>query len=410
MSIDANTASTTLGPARLGQRRSRSATMAQKVYRAVDVNTRDAILALQSDWHRLEALSQGSVVFQAFDLCMPWLDAYVFCAAPTHRAHVLTFHDDAGTIIAIAPFAQRLSSLLTMAEWIGEPLVQYGDILMDPRCDLLALRKALTRVLGTWTVNGMHLRNVREDSAVIRVLNLGASRLGESRQAALAQLSDFPSADAYFDTFSKRSRQNRRKKRRTLEKEGALSFEVVPAGPKAAGLMTMALGWKMTWLAERGLSSRAFMDPRALDTLRTIVARQSPCNPFTLFVQKIDGRPVAIEVGLVGPHGNAAFMGTYDPALEALSAGKVQMESSIIHGHDAGWAAYDMLAPMSDYKRSWSTRTLDVADYMVPLGVAGLVYRDGWLRGLRPLLRRLWDALPARLRAIALRKSGLTSF
>lgn len=375
-------------------------------YRAVDLTTREAILAIQADWQALERVSKGSAVFQAFDVCLPWLEAYVFGDAPTHRAHILALYDDADTLVALAPFAEKTTGLVNMAEWIGEPLVQYGDILMDPRCDRVAVRKALISKLDAWTVNGLHLRNVRADSRIMQVLDLSHAQIGETREAALADFTSFDDPEAYFATFSKRSQKNRRKKRRALGERGVLSFETVKAGHEAEMLCDLALEWKRRWLAERGLSSRAFLDPRALATLKAAVGRESQSNPLRLFVQKVDDRPVAIEIGLVGPLGSAAFMGTYDPDFENASPGKVQMESAIIQGFEEGWPAYDMLAPMSEYKQSWSNSTVGVADYMVPSGLLGIAYRDAFLRCARPAMKAVWNMLPPPVRTFVLRKCG----
>ncbi|MFK7791375.1 MAG: GNAT family N-acetyltransferase, partial [Devosiaceae bacterium] len=351
---------------------SAAASSLAKGYRGVDINTRDALVAIAKDWQRLEVLSEGSTVFQSYDVCLPWLDAYVFCDAPTHRAHVLAFYNENGTMIALAPFAQRIKGMATMAEWIGEPLVQYGDLLMEPTCDVDALRKSLNALLSSWTVSGLHLRNVRADARIHSVLQMEKSAIGEPREAGIIDLSAFESAEAYFDTFSKRSKKNRKKKRRVLDEMGSLTFKTVEAGEEAEALCQKALEWKLTWLAERGFSSRAFMDSRALACLKAACGRKSAHNPIRLFVQSLDDRPIAIEIGLVGSQGNAAFMGTYDPQFETQSAGKVQMESSIMHGFESNWPSYDMLAPMSEYKESWSNKRIGVADYMMPTGLGGL--------------------------------------
>ena len=374
-------------------------------YRAQLVSDRDSILALETDWQALTIRSSGSVAFQAFDLCLPWLDAYAFGSDPTHHAHILAIYD-ADELVGLVPLAVRRDGPVALAEWVGDPLIQYGDVLLDADCDAKAVRACLAEALKQWPLAGLLLRNVRADARVHQLLDLPGHTLGETRQAAIADLTGFGSAEDYFATFSKRSRQNRRKKRNALAKRGELSFEVVEAGPQAAELCDLALDWKLAWLAARGLSSRAFMDARALKTLKASIARSSVANPMTLFVQKVDGKPAAIEIGLTGSHGNIAFMGTYDPAYEALSAGKVQMESSILHGFEAGWAGYDMLAPMTGYKESWSTMTVDVVDYLVASSPAAWIYREGFLKIMRPTMKCIWLALPASLRSTLLRSGG----
>jgi len=222
MSIDADLTFGTR-PSAIGQLRSTGDASRQKsaveAYAFSVLTTRDEILAIQPDWQALEGVSQGTAVFQSFDICLPWLEAYVFGADPTHRAHVLAVRDGSGRLAALAPLAQKLSRLTVMAEWIGEPLVQYGDILMDPDCDREAIGAALAQAFANCSVDGLVLRNVRADARIAAVLDLQEAQLGSGREAALADLTTFEKAEDYFATFSKRSRQNRRKINRDLPKQ-----------------------------------------------------------------------------------------------------------------------------------------------------------------------------------------------
>lgn len=379
---------------------------AETPYRATSVSSRQEILALAESWKTLEASTQGTTVFQAFDICFPWMTAYVFCENPSHQARIITIYDEADRLIALVPLSIRKRGIIHMAEWIGEPLIQYGDMLMDPIADKNALRQAITNSIKSWSVDGLYLRNVRADSRIASVLELSHANLNSGRVAAIADLARFDSAEGYFDSFSKRSRKTRRRKRRDMDALGTLSLECIKAGPRAVELCDLALEWKKTWLEERGLSSRAFLNSQALEALRDMVGRESDSNPLQLFVQHLNGAPVAIEVSLVSKEGCASFIGTYDPAFEELSPGKVQMESTILYGYEQGWPAYDMLAPMSEYKQSWSNYTVDVADYMLPSSLLGTAFRDAYLRGLRPAVKSLFLALPAGLRARLIRSTA----
>lgn len=379
---------------------------AQSAYRTQTVSTRKEILALAGGWRNLEKVSQGASVFQAFDLCLPWLMTYVFCDRPSYQARIITVHDQADALVALVPLVIRKRGRIHMAEWIGEPLIQYGDMLMKPAADKGALREAITNTIKAWSVDGIYLRNVRADSRIASVLKLDKGRLSGVREAAIADLNHFDDAEGYFNSFSKRSRKSRRRKRRDMEQQGSPSLECVKAGPQAVKLCDLALEWKKIWLEERGLSSRAFLDTQALEALRDMVGRQSDGNPLQLFVQKLNGTPVAIEVSLVGSEGCASFIGSYDPAFEELSPGKVQMESTIRYGYEQGWPAYDMLAPMSEYKQTWSNRTVEVADYVLPSSLLGIAFRDVYLRGLRPAVKALFMALPSVLRSRLLKQAG----
>jgi CelD/BcsL family acetyltransferase involved in cellulose biosynthesis len=381
-------------------------TVATPRYSAASVSTREAILALKDEWQRLEQVCEGTAVFQAFDVCMPWFDAYVFCETPTHRAQIITFYDEAGVLVALAPFAQKTGGLVKTVEWVGEPLIQYGDILMHPFADKTATKIAFSDTLRSWKTHGLHLRNIRADSRIGQVLDLDGAMVGEAREAGAIDFSNFETVDDYFASQSRKTRSNRRRNRKNLEKTGDLSFEVVKAGAKAKSLCSLALEWKFAWLDARKLSSRAFMDKRALDCLKAAVGQETPTNPFQVFVQHIDGKPAAIEIGLVGPVGNAMYIGTYDPDLEATSVGKVRVESTASHGFAEGWTTYDMLAPMAQFKREWSNTTIGVCDYMVPTSAWGRLYRSLYLRKMRPAMKSALLAMPASLRGLVLKSIG----
>lgn len=397
---------TRVTPATKSLSRTKAESQSAPTYRAVTVRTRKEVLALAGGWRSLEKRSEGTTVFQAFDICLPWMMAYIFCDEPCYQARIITIYDNADTLMALVPLTIRKRGSIHMAEWIGEPLIQYGDMLLDPAADTGILRKVITSTIKSWSVDGMYLRNVRADSRIASVLKLDHGRLGGVREAAIADLSRFDRVEGYFDSFSKRSRKTRRRKRRDMEQQGSLSLECVKAGAEAVKLCDLALDWKKIWLEERGLSSRAFLNAKALEALRAMVGRESDGNPLQLFVQKLNGTPVAIEVSLVGSEGCASFIGSYDPAFEELSPGKVQMESTIQYGYEQGWPVYDMLAPMSEYKQSWSNCTVEVADYMLPSSLLGIAFRDAYLRGLRPAVKALFMALPAGLRARLIRSTA----
>lgn len=374
--------------------------------RAECLSTREEILAVQEAWHRLEAISQTNTVFQAFDLCLPWLDVYVFGEHPTHKAQVIAFYQDDG-LVGLLPLAVPLSGAVVLAEWIGEPLVQYGDMLLDPSCDLVVLRTVLKDVVCDLGVDGLHLRAVRADATIHNVLRLDRStQAGVVRQAATADLTQYTTADDYFATFTSKSRKRIRRRRKELSKAGDLGFKVVPAGPDVLDTYDLALRWKKAWLADNGLTSRTFMDERALATLRTAIARPGKHNPFTTFVQTLDDEPVAIAVGLVGPRGKSVFLTAFSADHGALSPGMVQIESTIRFGSDAGWPAYDLMAPLDRYKTSWTNTVCDVTDHVVACTPKARLYRGIYLSTLRPAMKAAWNAIPASLRTAVLRSSG----
>ena len=367
--------------------------------------SREAIVALQDEWQALQVRSVGSSAFQAFDICLPWLDAYVFGDQPTHTAHIIALYDG-DRLAGLVPLAIRTSGMVRFAEWVGEPLIQYGDVLLDPACDKDAARACLAQALKERPVAGLLLRNVRIDARVHALLDLGDTKVGQPREAAIIDFTRFDKVEDYFSSLSKSARTNRKRKRKALARLGRLSFAEILPGAEAHDLCRLVLDWKVAWLQKRGLSSRFFMDSRAMDTLLDAVARDESGNPLRLLVQYLDDSPVAIEINLTDQLGSAMFIASYDPVLESLSAGKVLIESNIIHGFAVGWPSFDLLPPIIDYKTSWTNRTLAVHDHMIASGIQARLYRDLYLKALRPAMKRVWEAVPTGVRGAFLRIKG----
>ncbi|MEM6383376.1 MAG: GNAT family N-acetyltransferase [Pseudomonadota bacterium] len=367
-------------------------------YTFSEVHDRQAVAALGEEWCRLEGISEGSTGFQVFAFCLTWLENYAFGDDPRYRARIVCIRNSAGQLVCLAPLAQRENRGLSIVEWVGEPLIQYGDVLLDPQADHVKVRQALFEAIDGWKIDGLLLRSVRADARVALVMPTERWQVGEGREAAIADLRGFQSAETYFARFSRSTRKGLRLKRRRLEEMGELRFSLVKPGGQARQLCELALAWKKDWLAARGLSSRAFMDTLSLKTLEALAECQDPDNPLGLRVLWLDETPIAIEIALIDRSASMAFMGMYDPAYEARSPGKVQMELTVRHGLENGWPAYDLLAPMADYKQSWSTNALPVTDVMVPRSLKGWAYRIGILQGLRPFAKKLLMAMPQALR------------
>ncbi|MEM1289068.1 MAG: GNAT family N-acetyltransferase [Pseudomonadota bacterium] len=368
-------------------------------YTVEELTHRDDVLRLKEEWRALEKSSFGSVAFQSFRFCLHWLDNYAYANDATHEPKIAAVREPGGRLMALAPWAEKRGGLVRLAEWIGEPLLQYGDILLHPSAEKGAVRRALSDAMGRWAIHGLHLRNVRDDSRIRQVLDLDGGAVGQARQAAFCDMTQYADAEAYFQGFSRSSRKTRRLKRRRLEERGELTFEHLPAGPEAQKIYKTALAWKKAWLEKQGLSSRAFQDDKALAMLEAMTADQASDNPIHVYALYLDQQPISVEISFADAGAVMAFMGMYDPDFEALSPGKIQMESSIRLGFDEGWKGYDLLAPMADYKASWTNTQVGLMDYLLASTVSGLVYKHAFLGVIRPSAKAALMALPTKLRS-----------
>lgn len=374
-------------------------------YTMATVADRADFAALAADWKALEAACGTATVFQTYDWCALWLDAFAFCDAPNYRARIATVRDETGRLIVVFPLCLKARGFVTFAEWIGQPLCQYGDILLAPGVDLPSVRAALARSTDVWTdVSGFRLRKVRADSNLGRLITLDRYVIGVPEEAAILNTSDFTTFDDFLATQSSRARKHRRSKRRKLETVGPVAFDVLEPGPAAAAACETAIAWKLDWLNAHNTSSRMFSNPTALNAFRAMAADTGRDSGFRAFVLRAGDTPVAIECSFVAKGSVYAFLGAFDPDLDTLSVGKLQMEDTVRHVFEAGHKHYDLFAPITDYKESWSSSRVGVTEYAVPLDLPGLVYVNGYIRGLRPLAKWAYDHVPETVRTTLIEK------
>ncbi|MEM6665683.1 MAG: GNAT family N-acetyltransferase [Pseudomonadota bacterium] len=365
-----------------------------------DVLSQAEFETLAHDWRALEGLSGSVHAFQSHGWCRVWLEEHVFCDQPDYQSRVVAVRRPDGALAAVFPFCQRVGSSMAMVEWLGEPLIQYGDILLHPGANHAAVRTALMTAIEGWpVVGGLRLGKVRADAQVHAILDLKNAAVAAQQEAAIVDLSTYTTFDDYQATQSGRSRKNRRKRRRQLAERGEVTFDVLTPGPQAHAACNQALEWKLAWLDARGLTSRAFADKRALACLHSM--SDAPDSGLVVFRLSVDGKPVAIEVSFQDGDNIYAYLGSYDESLDYLGVGKMQMEDTIAHAIANGMQSYDLLAPMCEYKECWSNRRVAVQDYAVPLDLGGAIYVHGYLRTLRPLARKAYDNAPLPLKRAA---------
>jgi CelD/BcsL family acetyltransferase involved in cellulose biosynthesis len=284
---------------------------------------------------------------------------------------------------------------------MGEPVSQYGDVLIDHEEDTEAILSAAWRLISTELgADVIQLRKVRADSAVTPLLPRIGATAAERLAAASLDLKSAATFDAYEQRYSSGARRNRKRQRRRLEERGRIDLVSYAEGLEARTLARAALKLKRAWLAERALVSAAFADDR-LDAFFGDVteARTRPAGCHVLALT-CDGEPAALEIGLSCKGRAAIHVIVYDRAFEKAAAGSLLMEDSIRRAFGSGIETYDLLAPADPYKLDWSDTLTEVCDWTVPLTLSGRVYTHLYLDFVRATGKRVLAALPVRLRRV----------
>lgn len=359
------------------------------------VTTRAGFEALEADWNDLFARAGRDIhLFQTFNWLWHWSNHFLPAADGAGlRLAIVTARID-GRLVMVWPLVCERVGPIKRLSWMGEPVSQYGDLLIDDVADRPAvLRAAWDFVTRRTGASVLQLRKVRQDSAIAPLLEEKGAAIVQELTAPFLDLKSAPTFAEYETRYSSGARRNRKRQRRRLDERGEIALEFLSNGAEAAARVAEAFTCKMAWLRQRGIVSPALVDPRTerffADVARADV-RPAGCHIMTL---SSGGRPVAFEIGVRCKGRSAIHIIAYDLEFEKTAAGALLMEDSIRSAMADGMTAYDLLAPGDGYKLEWADDAMVVRDWAMPLSLIGRTYSTFFL-GSRRALKRGLDMLP----------------
>jgi len=288
-----------------------------------------------------------------------------------------------GKPVVILPLAITKSMGARVLRFLGDPLIQYGDVLAlpDARDDDIAaaFRAALNADVGAVAL----LRRVRDDARAAAYLRAHATSMC-MQQTALVDLTE-------ASTLSARNRRELRRLRRRLEEFGPVDIRF-PTGEDAEAVLLHALALKRAWMKEHGLASAVIgnsdWEPALMDMFGAGVLRVAALT--------VGGRLAAAELALCDESCWYAFLGAFDPHFARMGPGHVLTDACLSRGRSEGFVCYDQLPPLQAYKREQATHILDVRDYAISFSAQGRVIAAA--AGLIPEFKGAFANLPPELR------------
>ncbi len=351
------------------------------------VTTRARFDALERDWNALFARAgRGTHVFQSFNWLWHWANVYL--APPTSLALVTGWRQ--GRLVMVWPLvASRYTGLLQLT-WMGAPVSQYGDALVEAspfaEADLAAGLDYLSAALRA---DVLSLRKVRADAVAAPILRQAGAVTTAHMIAPCLNLAAAPDFATFEQRYSARARKNRRRHLRRLEEAGSVAFADLETGsPVAGGAAEAAVTLKRRWLAERGKISPVVGDERFARFFAAVAcdAARSPGTTTSLLL--CGGRLAAVEIAFACKGHLAVHVIAYDMAFEKHGVGALLMEHGIRRAYALGCHTYDLMAPGDAYKLQWADASVAVDDVALPLTLAGRGYARAWLGAMRPALKR----------------------
>lgn len=357
--------------------------------------------ALQDDWNALFARTgRPEHVFQTFNFCWHWANHYlassergingVHLSIVTARRH--------GRLIMLWPLVTERIRGVSQLFWMGEPVSQYGDVLIDSVPDQLALlTDAWTFLRANQQADLLRLRHVREDAAIAPLLDLIGAEIVDSQIAPHINLTDCDSFETFEQRHSGKARKNRRRLAKRLGEKGSVEFTRFRGGPEARALAVQAVALKALWLRDRGRAAAKMADGRMSRLFADLAEARTRPAGCLVSALKLNGEAAALEISFVCKDRLSMHLITFSLAHEKSGTGVLLFEQSLKDGYAENLHVYDMLAPGDAYKFDWCDRYDVVRDWAVPMTAKGFVYGRIYLAILRERLKTMLSALSQRL-------------
>ena len=364
------------------------------------ITERTAFDALEHDWNDLfERAGRGTQAFQTFGWSWHWCNHYLAKDSASGPSLAIVTGRCAGRLVMVWPLVATRAGGLRQLSWMGEPVSQYGDVLVDEAAHTLALLRVAWSFIELNIAHDLvRLRKVRDDAMVAPLLAELGARATLRLDAPYLDLASAEDFDSYVQRYSSRSRKKRRASARRLATLGPVTFARHTGGGEARCLALGALAMKRAQLKARALISPTFADPRMTGFFADAAAalgRPAGCSVLAL---ACDGEYAAIDV-LVGCKDRVAtHIFAYSSKFEKESVGVQLLERAIAQSFADGYRTFDFLAPADEYKMHWADGVVGVTDWAIPTSVKGWVFARFFLALARPALKTALAALPMPLR------------
>jgi CelD/BcsL family acetyltransferase involved in cellulose biosynthesis len=316
----------------------------------------DALDLVAEDWQAVELAGGAVTPFQTLAVARASVPAHLRRGEVPRIAVVR----ERGRVMVVFPAVIGRFARRPVVRFLGDPLIQYGDVLASPDATPAHVAQAWGAVADPAVASAVYLRKVRADARIAPLLAAMTTTVAQTEApfVDLAQPSRQPDSKQF------------RRFRRKLEQHGAVHCETV-SGPAARATVIEALELKRQWLAARGFGSSVVGDPQWENTLAELAAGLDGAGPLRAARLTVDGRTAAIELGMLcGPQW-CSYLGATAPAFARCGAGHVLTQEIISHGRAEGLSVYDLLAPPADYKRAIQHGAVAVRDHAVALTLDG---------------------------------------
>jgi CelD/BcsL family acetyltransferase involved in cellulose biosynthesis len=356
------------------------------------ITSLDGLREIAAKWQDLEVNSAKPIsVFQSFDWIMAWAETYLGQKhAPT--LHILAGYDE-DELVFIWPLMRKSVFGVSTLTWITDPIGQYGDVLLrkgqNPTPWLQGATQLMKRLRD---VDILRLRHVRENSNIGAFAQSHLHNALSPDKAPFLDLTQYATEEDYDARYTSTQRKRRKKIKKSLETFGDVKFTQLTNGTTTDKAMAMAISEKNLWLKQRGRMNRVLGCPCHIVFLKNLSRRKGKID-VVVTEMTAGEKAVSWEVGFRFAGRHYGYITSHVNDLTDYSPSRLHMDYSQRSALAAGMDAFDLMVPNDAHKESWSSATINTEDYYLPISVAGKAIGHGFIRTLRPIIRKTYYRL-----------------
>ncbi|ESY83956.1 GNAT family N-acetyltransferase [Mesorhizobium australicum] len=311
----------------------------------------------------------GGLVFQHPDWIAAWWRTTPHQERRALRIGLAWNGDRLEGVIALATFRR---SGIRMLEWAAKDHSDYGDALVAPDSDPQAISRLWQYVFDQGGFDLIYLNRLLPDAgvhALLRPAHGKALRPNHRGEISYRVTGPWRSGAEWFETLSKKGRQNYRRGRKFMEESGALRFRLLDADDPREPVLERVATLKRLWLVRHGRASDLFDEGSPV--LTALISVLADLGLLRIFVLELDDTIIAVSINFEQHGTMMAFVTTYDPEHERASPGMVLMMDYIQWSLDRGLATIDFLCGGEDFKRRFATQSVALSSMMGARGLRG---------------------------------------
>lgn len=311
----------------------------------------------------------GGLVFQHPDWIAAWWRTTPHQERRTLRIGLAWNGERLDGVIALATFRR---SGVRMLEWAAKDHSDYGDALVAPDSDPQVISRLWQYIFDQGGFDLIYLNRLLPDAGVHALLDPRHDtvlRPNHRSEISYRVAGNWQRGQDWFETLSKKGRQNYRRGRKFLEESGTLRFRLLDADEPREPLLARVAALKRVWLIRHGRVSDLFdKDSPVLAALVSVLAE---LGLLRIFVLELDEKVIAVSINFEQHGTMMAFITTYDPEYERASPGMVLMMDYIQWSLDRGLAKVDFLCGGEDFKRRFATQSVTLSSMIGARGLRG---------------------------------------